>query len=126
MRFYTRDVDGDSTWAPIAVVMTVLVAAMVMGYFFWYAPSQGSAAGPTHTVTVNTPAPSQTSPTTVVVPGTPGPVGADGAKGAAGKDGTAGADGAAGAAGAAGSPGEPGPSGKPGDKSDEKPSGEGK
>jgi hypothetical protein len=119
MRLYTREVDGESTWAPVAIVMTVLVVVMLLGYFFWYGPAQTGAAQPA-TVTVNTPASPQSSPTTVVVP-SPGPAGANGATGATGASGPAGAAGATGtsgtdgADGATGTRGEPGPSGKPGD-----------
>ena len=124
MRFYTRDVDGDSNWAPVAIVMTILVVVLVMGYFFMYAPSQSTLAGPTHTVTVNTPAsPTQSVPTTVVLPSTPGPAGATGAAGSTGPSGPAGEPGASGASGA---PGAPGPTGKSGDSTDKDSSGDGK
>ena len=54
MRFYTTE-SGDSNWAPIAVIMTVLVVVMAMGYFFWYVPSQVPAGGVTREVIVNNP-----------------------------------------------------------------------
>lgn len=120
MRFYTREVDGDSNWAPIAIVMTILVIALAMGYFFWYAPSQNTVAAPTHTVVVNTPAPAQSGPSTVVIPSSPGPTGATGSTGPSGPAG------AAGAAGSPGSPGEPGQPGKSGDSSDKDSSSAGK
>lgn len=116
MRLYTRDVDGESNWAPVAIIMTILVAVLVLGYFLWYAPSQ-TAAGPTHTINVNTPAP-QSSPSTIVMPSTPGPAGAQGPQG------TSGPAGASGAAGSPGSPGEPGPAGKSGNTSDNLPPGD--
>lgn len=120
MRIYSTD-SGDSSWAPVAIVMTILVVALVMGYFFWYAPQRTTAAGPTHTVTVNTPAaPSQPGPATIVVPSSQGPTGATGSTGPSGPAG------AAGAAGAPGSPGEPGPTGKSGDSSDKDSSGDGR
>src|ERR1041385_467556 len=122
MRIYTRE-DGESTWAPIAIIMTVLVVAMGMGYFFWYAPSQTVVVAPTRDVVVNTPpAPASSTPTTIVVPsspgqnGAPGATGATGATGAKGQTGTDGAPGAEGAEGARGRTGEPG-------KSDDKGSG---
>lgn len=90
--------EGESTWAPVAIVMTVLVAAMAMAYFMWYVPPQ-NALPATRDVIVTTP---QQQPT-IVVPGAPGPAGPAGA---------AGAPGAAGAAGAAGSS-EPPPTTNP-------------
>lgn len=87
--------EGESTWAPVAIVMTVLVVAMAMAYFMWYVPSQNSLA-PGRDVIVTTPA--QPGPT-VVVPGAPGPAGPAGAPGASGAPGAPGAAGAAGAAG---------------------------
>lgn len=122
MRFYTREVDGESTWAPIAIIMTVLVVVMAMGYFLWYAPSQSRAGGPDHTVTVNNPAPAQSSPQTIVMPSTPGPSGEKGSTGATGATGATGSEGAAGAAGATGDTGAPGKPGEPTDK----PAGDGK
>ena len=117
MRFYTRDVvEGESSWAPVAIIMSVVVVAMLMGYFFWYAPSQ-TAAGPNHSVTVNNPAPAQSGSTTVVMPSSPGPTGATGSTGASGPAG------AAGAPGSPGSPGEPGQTGKPGENTDSSGSG---
>lgn len=110
MRFYTRD-DGDSSWAPIAIVMTVLVVALGMGYFFWYAPSQTVVVTPTRDVVVNNPAtPAPSAPTTIVMPSSPGQTGATGATGAKGQAGTDGAPGAEGAEGARGRTGDPGKS----------------
>src|SRR5438067_5993587 len=97
MRIYTRE-DGESTWAPIAIIMTVLVVAMGMGYFFWYAPSETVVVAPTRALVVNTPAaPASAAPTTIVVPSSPGPAGAPGATGATGAKVQAGSDGAPGA-----------------------------
>ena len=56
MRFYTTE-SGETAWAPIAVIMTVLVVVMAMGYFFWYVPSQVPAGGVTREVIVNNPVP---------------------------------------------------------------------
>jgi hypothetical protein len=106
MRFYTRD-DGDTAWAPVAMILAVVVVVMLFGYFAWYAPSHTVVGAPTPTVTVNTPGASAQPSTTVVVPsaGTPGPAGPAGASGASG---------AAGPAGASGAAGEPGPAGAAG------------
>lgn len=109
MRFYSRE-EGDSAWAPIAIVLTVVLVVMCIGYFAWYAPSQTQANSPT--VNVNTPSTSP-PPTTVVVPspgtqGAAGPSGNSGPAGAPGANGANGADGATGATGATGKPGEPG------------------
>ena len=94
---------SDSGWAPIAIVLTVLVVALLMGYFFWYAPSQQTnAASPTRNVTINTPASPSSAPSTIVMPSTQGPAGAAGSAGPSGP------------AGAPGSPGSPGPAGSPG------------
>ena len=104
MRIYTRE-EGDSAWAPMAIIMSILVVGLLLGYFFWYAPSQ-TVVTPAHDVNVYTPsAPAQTTPvqaapTTIVVPGTPGPAGAPGAPGSPGR------------------PGRPGEPGMPGDKGD--------
>ena len=97
MRFYSRE-PGDSGWAPLAIVMSIAVAAMLLCYFLWYVPSQTVAVSPTHQVIVNTPAAAPVSPT-VIVPASPGPAGAPG---------PAGPSGAPGAPGAQGSPGTPG------------------
>jgi hypothetical protein len=116
MRIYTRE-DGDSNWAPVAIIMTVLVVVMAMGYFFWYAPSQSVVVAPTREVIVNNPTtPAPSAPNTVVFPSSPGQTGATGATGARGQSGTDGAPGAAGAEGAPGRTGDPG-------KSDDKGSG---
>ncbi len=89
MRIYTNE-NGDSTWAPIAIIMTVLVVALGLGYFLWYAPTQTAVVTPTHEVVVNAPAaPTPSAPTTVIIPptqGAPGPAGAPGAPGKDGKD----------------------------------------
>ncbi len=120
MRFYTRDViEGESNWAPVAIIMSVVVVAMLMGYFFWYAPSQTNA-GPNHSVTVNNPSPAQSSPSTIIMPSSPGQTGATGQTGAAGPAG------ASGAAGSPGSPGETGATGKSGDTTDNSSSGGGR
>ncbi len=110
MRFYTTE-SGESNWAPIAVIMTVLVVVMAMGYFFWYVPSQVPVT-PTHDVIVNNPTPTAPStPTTVIVPSSPG---APGPKGDSGPKGSPGAPGA---------PGSPGPEGRPGSDAPPAPSG---
>jgi len=112
--FYTRDVvEGESSWAPLAVIMTVLVVALLCGYFFWYAPSRTVVAAPSHDVTVTAPGPS--APSTIVIPSSPGPSGAPGSPGPAGPSGPAGSPGAPGSP---GSPGEPGQPAKSGDGSD--------
>ncbi len=116
MRFYTTE-SGESNWAPIAVIMTVLVVVMAMGYFFWYVPSQAVPVA-THDVIVNNPTPSAPStPTTVIIPsspGVPGPKGDSGPKGSPG---------APGSPGASGSPGSPGPEGRPGSDAPPAPTG---
>ena len=113
MRFYTTE-SGESNWAPIAVIMTVLVVVMAMGYFFWYVPSQVPAGGVTREVIVNNPAPSAPStPTTVIIPsspGAPGPKGDTGSKGQKGATGAPGIDGADGAKGKPGADAPPAPS----------------
>lgn len=93
MRIYTRE-NGESGWAPVAIIMTALVVVMAMGYFMWYAPSQRVAATPTRDVIVNTPASAAPPATNTVV--VPGPAGAQGATGTAGAAGADGADGAPG------------------------------
>jgi hypothetical protein len=105
MRFYSTE-PGDSSWAPLAIIMTVAAVALAMGYFFLYAPNQTVAAtrpADTH-ISVTTPA--QSNPGTTVVVPSPGPAGAPGRTGAAGP---------AGAPGAPGTPGEPGTPGAPGE-----------
>ena len=47
----------DTSWAPLAIVLTVLVVALLMGYFLWYQPNYVSASSPDHNVTINNPAP---------------------------------------------------------------------
>ncbi len=102
MPFYVRD-NEDSNWAPIALVMTVLVVALAMGYFLWYGPSRPIVQAPTRDIVVTQPAPAPSPSTTIVVP-TPGPAGETGARGQSGADG---ADGAEGAPGRTGDPGKP-------------------
>lgn len=93
----------ESGWGPLVIVLTVLVVALLMGYFFWYAPNNTSANSPQN-ITVNTP-PNSANPT-VVVP-TPGPSGAPGPAGAAGSPGAPGQSGAPGPEGAPGATGTP-------------------
>ena len=123
MRFYTTE-SGETAWAPIAVIMTVLVVVMAMGYFFWYVPSQVPASGVTHDVIVNNPAPSAPSapstPTTVILPGSPGAPGPKGDTGSKGQTGSAGTPGIDGADGAKGKPGADAPPPAPADSSDVK------
>src|SRR6185369_6879242 len=105
MRLYSTE-PGDSSWAPVAGILAVMVVVLLMGYFFWYAPSQQTnAASPTHNVTINTPASPSSAPSTIVMPSTQGPAGAPGN---AGPSGPAGAPGSPGSPGPAGSPGQPG------------------
>ena len=83
MEVHTHD-SSDSGWAPIAVVLAILVVALLAGYFLWYAPAN-IQANPSPPVTINTPAPVTSPPNnTIVVPtpgpsGTPGPAGPPGA-----------------------------------------------
>jgi len=116
MRFYTRE-DGDSNWAPIAIVMTILVVGMGLGYFFWYAPSQSVVVAPaTHDVIVTNPSsPSTQGPAGAT--GATGSTGATGATGSAGASGQSGSDGSTGAAGANGATGQTGAPGQPVDQS---------
>jgi len=102
MSTYSRE-PGDYGWAPLAIGLTVVLAVLLLGYFFWYAPSRIAATDTTHNITVNTPS-SPSSPSTVVVP-TQGPAGSPGPAGASGPSGAPGAPGAAGPA------GSPAPSG---------------
>ncbi|MEP6756557.1 MAG: hypothetical protein ABJA67_13710 [Chthonomonadales bacterium] len=126
MRFYTTD-EGDANWAPVAMIMAVLVIALLMGYFFLYAPSQQTAVAPT--VNVNSPSPTDRPSTTIVLPGqkgetgdtgktgntgNTGATGAPGGTGTTGDTGDKGTPGAPGAPGAPGSPGQPGAPGTPG------------
>ena len=96
---------GDNTWAPVAIVLGVIVVALLLGYFLWYAPSQNVVATtPTDVhINVTNPNPAPTAPSNpVIVPGPAGAPGRDGAPGAAGQPG---------APGAAGQPGAPANSG---------------
>ena len=101
---------GDSGWAPIAVVLAIIVVALLAGYFLWFAPSQ-TQAGNTPVI-VNQPSPAPNPPPSTIVVPTPGPSGAPGPSGPAGPSGPSGP---AGAPGATGAPGAPAPSGTSGE-----------
>ena len=111
MRFYTTS-EGDSNWAPVAMILGVAVVALLLGYFLLYAPSQQVSQAP---VTINNPAPSGSSspPTTVVVPGTPGQKGDTGNTGNTGKTGSQGDTGDKGTPGNDGKTGDTGAPGTP-------------
>jgi hypothetical protein len=84
---------GDTIWAPIVIILMVLVVVLLLGYVFWYSPGQMSAAPPQTNIRVTPPAPAAPSPPVFVpTPGSPGPPGP---------------------AGPAGPPGPPGPSKNP-------------
>jgi hypothetical protein len=109
MRFYTTE-SGDSNWAPLAIIMTVAVVALTLGYFFLYAPNQTVAATRSADTHISVTTPAQSNPGTTVVVPSPGPAGAPGRAGAAGP---AGAPGAPGTTGETGAPGAPGETGEP-------------
>lgn len=93
MPIYVRE-NGESDWAPVAMILTALVVVMVIGYFVWYAPAHSVAVSRGRTVIVNTPAAvAPPSTTTVVMPGSTGAAGPAGANGADGADGAPGSSG---------------------------------
>ena len=106
--------DGESSsFATMAVVLAVVVAALLVGYFaFWRGPVVDADDARDNT-TIVTPAPQQPSPTVVPIP-VPGPSGAPGPAGAPGAPGPSGAPGAPGAPGASGPSGDTGTSGDTG------------
>ena len=34
MRMYTRDASADSNWAPVAIILVVLLVVLTINYFF--------------------------------------------------------------------------------------------
>lgn len=35
----------DGRWAPIAIIVTIVLVAVLLGYFFWYAPNASTPGG---------------------------------------------------------------------------------
>jgi quinol-cytochrome oxidoreductase complex cytochrome b subunit len=54
MEVVTRE---DSSWAPIAIILTVVVIALLMGYFLWYNPNPNTVVAERPNITVNNPPP---------------------------------------------------------------------
>jgi|GEM_PF-2922355 len=92
-----------SAWSTIVIVLVVLIIALLIGYFAWYAPSRQN------TVVIAQPAVATPGPQGLQGPaGAPAPQGNQGAAGTTGPAGPAGAAGATGATGATGDQGAAG------------------
>jgi hypothetical protein len=106
MSVYTRE-PSESGWAPVAIILTIVVVALLLGYFLWFGPTQVVTTERPTNVTVTNPPPTTSNPVVVPVPGPQGPAGPAGPSGPAGAAGPSGTPGAAGAPGQAGQPGTP-------------------